>query len=270
MKKIFPIIALLFAFATHAQTTVRTPIDSLAKAIQNSIPYHDSIGRFTITSFSHNPEYLYIQLMLRAEPDFNTPIDSCEVVLARLFHDTDKWDLRDLLPADYSLRFNIFMPKPATGKYVEGTVGGAYSFSNHELHMFVANLEGKDCRDTIATIARQMNDSLPHATAQGEVWKECRFEHKENQHLWVYTYEYEAEAWPEIKDYLTDNEEQVRQNHVFPFLKYWHKVIRNMVCGNVTLSYAFCPKGGDEVVYVNIEPWMWEVYAKKAGIELKL
>ena len=270
MKKITIIITLFFSIVSYAQTTVRTPIDSLAKAIQSSIPYHDSIGRFTLTGFSHNPEYLYIQLMLRADPDFDTPIDSCDVVLARLFHDTDMWNLRDLLPADYSLRFNIFMPKPATGKYVEGTVGGAYSFSNYELRTFVAELDGNDCRDTIAFIAQRMNDSLPHATSQGEVWTECRFEHQDNQYLWVYRYEYEAEAWPEIEEYLTDNEEQVRQNHVFPFLKYWHEAIRNLVCGNVTLSYAFCKKGGDEVMYVNIAPWMWAVYAQKAGIELKL
>lgn len=214
MKKLFPIMAaLLFGAALYAQQPAEEAHSSLLNLYQTFrqiIPYEDVEQDISIIDVTLNTDRHYLYLAMRVEN--NRVLETDSSVYLRYLVSNPKWSLLPLADHCYSLHVDVQSSRQLKNQIAPVKV--VYSYTPSDVRNMLYPRMAVEARTYLRDYAEKMQRSLPIPTNGSARMEECRF--NDDSSLFVITEVYPADQWPQMKQYLTKNYDNVLHD-----LAYW-------------------------------------------------
>lgn len=255
MKRInyLMLVALIGALSlpVAAQDEDFSRLYALEKDIKAIIPYYDAENHLSISHVTMDADLRFFRLTFDLE--VGQEVQDADWYLNYIAHN-DLWDISPVADYGFYLRLAVKLPKGKTKG--EGTA--AFHYSPADLRAVLAPPLPVQARTFIAGLARHMNSQLPHVTGEGETMVGCRYD--DSARVMTFTYDYSADHWPEVRQYIVENMDYVRKDRAASLVM---DTVNHLAfvsyTGEVALRHVYRNEQHTDSVEMVIVPWMWEM-----------
>lgn len=237
-----------------------TPVYDLVKTIKRALPYHDTSYRFTVTRAMINTDYRYV--MLTVVMDSTETVDeSTKALLFDYFMHHSPWQLKPLEEHTFDLTLYVLADGKPVYEY--------YTYTTLDMREALSPSIEVKARRFLLEVSRAIAKELPQQTDDyGETLVQCYFDTANLVFLSVY--EYPDSNWPEVKNYVSNNTDEIRRSSALSLIMDTSVGLDYAVlAAGVTMKYQYRDRSRTDSVEVNIAPWMWEFFYKDALEEME-
>lgn len=227
-----------------------TPVYNLVKTFKKLIPYRDTANHLTAKHVFLNTDYRYVKLSLQYDSDQLITGDTKAWLLDYLVHHS-LWSLQPLADHTFDLRVVLSI--------ADKPVSASYTYTTTDLQDALSPPVDLRARTFVQEVVQYLSGRLPiKINDDGETLADCRY--SSQALLLTSVYEYPDTLWPLIRQYTTDNPDQVRRTVAGKLLADTSSSLMEALwLGGITYRHCYRNQSRTDSTEMFIAPWMWEV-----------
>lgn len=259
MKHLVSILVAVLTFCSLSaqDLTVPVAVRQLQKLMVTRMPIHDADEHITLTDARIHVSVPDLEVDFVTDKGY--PINTSEDYYLQYL--IDHFDLTPLVDNYYSLSIRATSTRnKVTSK---GTTSVVATFDIRQILDHMPPTLELQAKTYLYNYVQTFLPTLPRTTGQGE--QIINYSYSPLRQLFTITLQYEDSLWGEVKQYITDNYEQVRLNRALTLtLDTATQLAYAAYASNTTLHHVFHNRSANDTVVLDITPWMWEHLLRSA------
>lgn len=223
------------------------------------LPYHDVKHHFTVTKVGINTQYRYATMTLVMDQGYKFSLEKTPYL--QFLVSNTHWDVRDLTHLLFDVRMTVHSSEVDIKDKTKGQGNCSVTITLDDMRQALADPEYVAGSQYLADYCRWAKRSLPITTGEGE--RCIDFNYDRNKSLTTITFDYEDSIWSDIKQYILDNYDRIREIRALNYLMdTTNQLVNCAQIAGVTIRHLYCSRSRTDSLEINIAPWMWPHYAQ--------